>query len=126
MFAAKKDLRYLHVIIVIDGTVVTTDNLNLIVGSGTLSSLTVTNGLEISAAYSPTISSKGSVTGNSVTLNKVAGTITTASLSTAAGACTDITLSNSYLSNTATILTTIREYAGYGSNAWTGAKGIRD
>ena len=108
----------------VDGTVVTTDNLNLIVGSGTLSSLTVTNGLELSGAYSPVISSKGNVNGNSVTLNKVAGTITTASLSTAAGSCTDITLSNSYLSNTATILTTIREYAGYGSNAWTGSKGI--
>jgi len=108
----------------VDGTVITTDSLDLIVGSGTLSSLTVTNGLTMSSAYSPTIATKGSATGNSVTINQVAGTITTATLTTAASACTTITLSNSYLSNSATILVTIRGYSAYGSNAWTGASGI--
>ena len=58
----------------VDGTVITTDNLDLIVGSGTLSP-TVTNGLILSSAF-PIISTKGSAT-NSVTINQVAGTITT-------------------------------------------------
>ena len=108
----------------VDGTVITTDNLDLIVGSGTLSSLTVTNGLILSSAYSPIISTKGSATGNSVTINQVAGTITTSTLTTGASSCSPITLSNSYLSNSATILVTVREYSAYGTNAWTGNSGI--
>ena len=67
---------------------------------------------------------KGSATGNSVTINQVAGTITTSTLTTGASSCSPITLSNSYLSNSATVLVTVREYSAYGTNAWTGNSGI--
>jgi hypothetical protein len=110
----------------VDGTVITTASLTLITETGTLGSLTVTNGLTVSSGFNPVISSKGSATvsGSSVTLNNPAGSITTPTLTTGSGACTALTLTNSVLTASSTIMITVRSYTGYGTGTWDGTKGL--
>jgi hypothetical protein len=110
----------------VDGTVVTTANLALITQTGTLNALTVTNGLTSSQGHPPVISNKGagSISSAAVTVNKPAGSLTSGSLVTAAGACDSFTFTNSLMTSASTVMTIVRSYTGYGTGTWDNSKGL--